>query len=153
MLKKARKKLENILVDKNLVDLNNRNNNKEDNLMLIDSNVYLWKKNKLNSNESDYSNMLELDNNDVNMYYNLFKNKFNENYIIFNFTSSEINNFKDQEKVINVNAPKLPTYTLQFILELTTKVKLLIDNNLYLNNNPVIIFYDYYITVRNLNIK
>ena len=159
MLKKAQKKLENYLVDKEFIPTIVQYK-PEDDLLFINSRIAIWRKRCLNKLE------LENINNNNNYMYSvenivdLFKKNFKDNYLVINFTNSEIENFKEIEKVVNIKIPNYPIFTLQFILDLSVQIKgyqepknlisdIMDESDISTKKEPInLIFYDNATSVR-----
>lgn len=132
-LKNTQKKLEKLLVDKDLISIQE----KSDDIFKLNFgfyNIFIWKK-SLSANFHDKS-LLDKKLKECNEEQN--------NYCIFNLTNKPIDGIEHEEKVFNLKTPEYPAYTLLFIIEFSLLLK-----DILLNKGPglSLIFYDTYESV------
>ena len=128
-LKKAQKKLENILVDKYLIS----NTQDDTSIIKVNCNVYILKKHI----SSDFYDIQGLDK---------IKQKIDNSYVIFNTTNHSFDGFNEVEKIYNLKVPNYPAYTLKFVLEFACLFKEIFNKN----KDTSFIFYDKFDSVSKL---
>ncbi len=133
-LKNTQKKLEKFLVDKDLIPIQE----KQDDIFKINYglyNIFIWKKSlSPNYHEKTLLDKKIKDHND------------HKEYFIFNLTNKPIDGIEHEEKVFNLKTPGYPAYTLSFIMEFSILMKDILLSNKGYNIN--LIFYDTYESVR-----
>ena len=97
--------------------------NIEENLIQINNNVTLW---------------IEDSKFEDGQFLSIFKNKYKENFRIYNLTPRILNFTDNLEKVVNCHPPNYPSYTLEYLINFSISSK----NYISLNEDNVLIIHD-----------
>lgn len=96
--------------------------NLDDTIIYINSRIILWKYEK------------SIDDYQYNQYFDY---KYSKKYMLFNLTERTLE-FKDHIDIIDFKAPKMPSYSLEFLLSIAISAKNWISSD----PNNLIIFHD-----------
>lgn len=70
------------------------------------------------------------------------QSRYKDKYLVFNMTKGRID-FKNTDKIIEIECPTDPSYSLQFILEFCIKVKSFISKS----SDNILLIHDYLVNV------
>lgn len=94
-----------------------------DNLLQINSNIILW------VDDIDFPD---------SEYISLFKNDYEEKFLIYNMAPRKIDTELEQDKIVDFQLPKNPSFTLEFIIGFCISA----ENWLNVNSTNKLIFHD-----------
>jgi hypothetical protein len=120
---KVSKKLSNYLKHDEELDNTFGNQNIEDCLIYLNSQIVIWKEEK---------------NFDDDNFNQIFSHRFNNKFLIYNLLEKKINFESNFDKIIDFKAPNYPSYTLEFLLTFAISVK----NWLSLDSYNILIVHD-----------
>ena len=105
------------------VNIGNQKQNFLDSIIPINNKLILWIKNE------SYT---------LSDYITYISNKYNSNFLIYNITQSKLDTDLSEEKIIDFNLPKNPSFSLEFIISFCISA----ENWLNADINNILIIYD-----------
>ena len=105
------------------INIGNQKLNFIDSIIPINNKLILWIKNE------SYP---------LSNYITYISNKYNSNFLIYNITQSKLDTELSEEKIIDFNLPKNPSFSLEFIISFCISA----ENWLNADINNILIIYD-----------
>ena len=105
------------------INIGNQKQNFLDSIIPINNKLILWIKNE------SYP---------LSNYITYISNKYNSNFLIYNITQSKLDTELSEEKIIDFNLPKNPSFSLEFIISFCISA----ENWLNADINNILIIYD-----------